>query len=351
MGKASDFTTVVNIPHPTKEGRVVMVSVRDVSTPMDIQLLPRGEEPIMLTLEACKDPAFPLQTTDFAYLSVRTDKFVLSQPDTNMWSNALIPLDLMALKTLLNQAKEGNRWYTSLKKHFFDNPRYFESSTNMALELAVAERKIEDNGGEGWWTYIKNTLGTVFLSKTNAVSSNYKGNNFLKWLWREARSMLDNRIPLTLNTNLPINPEFVCTNPTDMYLRFTVTEKSMVTSSLASLFSTLPSPIPPRIRGISTGTYCLPKDPFIKLSIQSNLCQKHSLTGKESVQELHRLFTGDLIAGFKKGNTDELLSLALAAGSHTVHFKVVAEGAPEITYDTPGSAQTSLTLLFWEIEH
>ena len=301
----------------------------------------------MLTLEACEDPAFPPQKTDFTYLTVLADKFILSHSYSNMWTDALIPLDFMGLETLLNRNIEGNRWYAYLKKHFFNNPKYFESGVDMTVELAKAEKKIKTNGGEGWWIYIRNTLGSIFMAKKKDKSNTKV--NFFKWLWFEARYILDTKIPLTLNTNLPINSEFVCINPTDMYLRFTVAERSGVTTnSLASLFSTLPTPIPPRTKAISKGADFLPKEPFIKLSILSNLCQKDSLTGKERVDELYRLFTGDHTAGFKKGNTDEMLPLALGPGSHMVQFKVVAEGVSDITYDITHIA--FLGNLKWELQ-
>ena len=42
MGKASDFCALVDIPLSSENGGGVMVSVRDVFTPMDIAALCRG---------------------------------------------------------------------------------------------------------------------------------------------------------------------------------------------------------------------------------------------------------------------------------------------------------------------
>lgn len=346
-GSASHFSQTMKIPAPSEKDNVVVVKVMDAHTPMDIELLPRTEDPLVMMMEASPLPDLPIQITHQAFVSMNTGNFILSTPDEEMWKSGLSPLNLNdpRVATVFNQPLDGERWYHTLKDYYFTHEKYLKTNM-MTTELLKAEEDMAKQNQVGWWDYVNEHLGPVFMSRKENPEPK---RSFFKWLWRKDFQMLNKDIEIELGTNVPISPEMVCRNNTDLFLRFTVPKYSLKNHSLASLFSTLPNPIGPMEKAYSTGANFLPKDLYTHLIIHSNLCNRDSITGREATDVLHRLSTGNQNIGFKRADSTEYLPLALNPGYQQVDFTVKGEGTLPVTYANPTSGETSLTLLFFEI--
>lgn len=349
-GGVSHFSHWLEVPRSSTQNPVT-VQVLDVQTSKAIKLLPAYEQPFIAILESCSDDSFDQTTTDFAFVTINTVNFNLALSYDQMFENSMIPIDFVDERLwgdILNQYSEGHKWYQVLYKAVFSQPKYFSTAEafnnfKRKLDQLYSDVLVSADKTTQWYREVNVLIGPLFMTRMTPTTWN-RGTTFLKWLWYENYFLLD-ELELELKSNQPINNQLKVVNPSDTHLRFQVPEIRKG-HSMYSLFNTLPT-IRPHSIGVSHGAEFLPKDPFSKLQLHSNLCKRLSLTGRESAQMLSNIFTGDEEVGFVKQANLQSLPLALLPGYQMVTFEIKARGFNgELQYLHPETARTTIKLGF-----
>jgi hypothetical protein len=342
------FSQWVDVPRSSTQNPVT-VQVLDVQTSKAIKLLPAFEEPFMARVESCEDNSFDQVITNYAFVTINTANFNMSLSYEEMFNNSLVAINFEdpGWIDILDQYSEGEKWYQQLHKALFNQPKYFPTMDAFINFLVSVNRLyatvLSVNEDTEWYTQMRDTIGPMFMTSKRPSTYN-KGTTFLQWLHYENYFLLE-EMELEVKSNQPINNQLKVVNPSENHVRFVVpdirNEHSMYT-----LFSTLPS-IKPHSIGVSRGANFLPKEPFYKLQLHSNLCTRLSHTGRESAQLLSNIFTGDEEEGFVKQENIENLPLALNPGFQTISFEIKARGfSGELQYLHPETARTTVKLAF-----
>ena len=342
------FSHWLEVPRSSTQNPVT-VQVLDVQTSKAIKLLPAFEDPFMVRVESCADNSFDPLITNYAFVTINTANFNMSLSYEEMFNDSLVAIDFEdpAWSDILNQYAEGEKWYQQLYKALFNQPKYFptmDAFINFKVSLdRLYWTELAFDEHTQWYRQMKVTIGPMFMASKRPSTYN-KGTTFLQWLCYENYFLLE-EMELELRSNQPINNQLKVLNPSDNHVRFVVAEIRNE-HSMYSLFNTLPT-IKPHSIGVSHGAEFLPKDPFYKLQLHSNLCHRLSHTGRESAQLLSNIFTGDEQEGFVKQENIQSLPLALNPGYQMVSFEIKARGfSGELQYLHPETARTTVKLAF-----
>lgn len=342
------FSHWLEVPRSSTQNPVT-VQVLDVQTSKAIKLLPAFEDPFITILESCSDNSFHPLLTDFAFVTINASNFNMLLSYEKMFDNSMLPIDFeekTVWNVVLNQYSEGKKWYQALYKAVFSQPKYFSTRdefTNFKTKLdELYSTVLSPDDNTRWYIEVITVIGPMFMARKKP--SYNSAQKFLKWLWFENYNLLQD-LELELRSNQPINNQLKVLNPSENHVRFDVAEIRNE-HSMYSLFNTLPT-IKPHSIGVSRGAEFLPKDPFYKLQLHSNLCHRLSHTGRESAQLLSNIFTGDEEEGFVKQENIQSLPLALNPGFQMVSFEIKARGfSGELQYLHSETARTTVKLAF-----